>query len=113
MGNEQVRQPEVALQVLHQVDDLRLDADVERADGLVADDEFRVHGQGAGDADALALAAGELVRVAVRRVRVEPTSSSSSRHARFAALPLAAGEVDPAAARPRCRPPSFAAFRLA
>ena len=33
-------------------------------DRLVADDELGPQGQGAGDADALALAAGELVRVA-------------------------------------------------
>ena len=50
---------------MQQVDDLRLDRDVEGGDRLVGDDEVGVHGQGAGDADALALAAGELVGVAV------------------------------------------------
>ena len=38
---------------------------VQGADRLVADDEVRLEGQGPGDADPLALAAGELVRVAV------------------------------------------------
>ena len=37
--DEDVGQPEVALQVGEQVDDLRLDGDVERGDRLVADDE--------------------------------------------------------------------------
>ena len=58
--------PKSLLQVLQQVDDLRLDGDVERRDRLVADDEVGLDGERAGDADALSLAAGELVRVALR-----------------------------------------------
>ena len=52
------------LQVLKQVDHLRLNRHVERADGLVRDDEFGVERQGAGDADALALSAREFMRIA-------------------------------------------------
>ena len=37
MADEQQREAELALQVLQQVDDLRLDRDVERRDRLVAD----------------------------------------------------------------------------
>ena len=62
--DEEVGEVEVALERLHQVHDLSLDGDVERGDGLVADDEVRVERERAGEADALALAAGELVRVA-------------------------------------------------
>ena len=40
-------------------------------DALVGDDELRVHDESAGDADALALAAGELVRVAVGVLTVQ------------------------------------------
>ena len=69
--DEDVGQAEVALQVLEQVQDLRLHRDVERRDGLVADDQLRIDGERAGDADALALAAGELVREAVVVLRVE------------------------------------------
>ena len=72
MGDEQVGQPELALQPLEQVDDLGLDRDVERADRLVGDDEVRVERERPGDADALALAARELVRVALAEVGVEP-----------------------------------------
>jgi len=65
VGDEQVREAELLLQFAKQVENLRLDGDVQRTDRLVADDEAGVERQGAGDADALALAAGELVGVAV------------------------------------------------
>ena len=67
---------EPLLQVLQQVDDLRLDRDVERGDRLVEHQEARGHGQRARDSDPLALAAGELVRVALERVAPIPTISS-------------------------------------
>ncbi len=67
VGDEEVGEAEPALQVLQQVDDLRLDRHVERGDGLVADDQLGLRGERAGDADALALAAGEFVRIAQRR----------------------------------------------
>ena len=57
VGDEDVGEAELALQVLEQVEDLRLHRDVERRDRLVADDQLRVDGERAGDADALALAA--------------------------------------------------------
>ena len=69
--DEDVREPEVVLQVLEQVEDLRLDRDVERRDGLVADDQLRVDRERPRDADALALPARELVREAVVVLRVQ------------------------------------------
>ena len=63
--------PNSRLQVLEQVDHLRLDRHVERGDRLVGDEQLGLQGQRAGDADALALAAGELVRVAVVVLGVE------------------------------------------
>ena len=69
VGDEQVGQPESVLEPLEQVDDLGLDRDVERADRLVGDDEVGVERERPGDADALPLAAGELVRIADRRTR--------------------------------------------
>ena len=79
-------EPELVLQVCKQVDDLRLDRDVERADRLVAHDELGLHRERARDADALPLPARELVRVAVIAVGAEAdlargaraTSASSS-----------------------------------
>src|SRR5215469_11001180 len=62
--DEQIGQVLFALQIHHQVDDLRLDRDVEGRNRLVADDQLGVQGQRSGDADALALSARKLVRVA-------------------------------------------------
>ena len=70
--DDDVGQAELVLQVLEQVDDLGLDRHVEGGDRLVGDDELGLEGERAGDADALALAAGELVRVAVVVLGVEP-----------------------------------------
>ena len=72
VGDEQVGEVELALQVLEQVDDLSLDRDVERRDGLVGDDEVGVEGEGTGEADPLPLAARELVRVARGGIRGQP-----------------------------------------
>jgi hypothetical protein len=71
VGDEEVGEVELGLEVLEQVDDLGLDRDVEGGDRLVADDQLGVEGEGAGDADALPLAAAELVRVAVVEVGVQ------------------------------------------
>ena len=60
--DEQVGQIKPRTQIHEQVQDLRLDRDIQRRDGFIADQEFRLHRKGAGDADALALAAGELMR---------------------------------------------------
>src|SRR5665647_2111321 len=72
VGDEDVRQFELVLKVLEEVDHLRPDGHVEGAHRLVADDELRVERQGAGDADALALPARELVRVALGVLGAEP-----------------------------------------
>ena len=66
VGDEQVAQPELLLQVGEQVQHLGLDRHVERRDGLVGDHQLRLQGQRPGDADALALAARELVGVAAQ-----------------------------------------------
>ena len=70
--DEEVGQMESLLQVLQQVDDLRLDRNVERGDRLVEHQEARLDGERARDADALALAAGELVRIALERLGAHP-----------------------------------------
>jgi hypothetical protein len=65
--NSMVR-PSGCCSVAQQVDDLRLDRDVERRDRLVGDDEAGPDRERPGDADALALAAGELVRIAAHQL---------------------------------------------
>ena len=71
VGDEQIGQAQLFLQVLEQVDHLGLDRHVQGGYRLVADDQLRVGGQGPGDADALALAAGKFVRVAVGHLRFQ------------------------------------------
>ncbi len=63
--DEEDGQVVLLLQVLEQVEDLRLHRDVEGRDDLVAHQQLRLEHQGPGDADALALAARELAGPAV------------------------------------------------
>ena len=67
-----VRQAQLVLQVFEQVDHLGLDRHVQGRDRLVRHDQLGPQRERAGDPDPLALAAGELVRVAVVVLRVEP-----------------------------------------
>ena len=71
MGDEQVGQVELLLQVLQQIDHLGLDGHIQGRDGFITDDQGRLQGQGARHADALALAAGEFVRIAAGKGRVQ------------------------------------------
>ena len=66
------RQAEPALQIGQKIDDLRLDRNVERRHRFVADDELRLGGECAGDANTLALAAGELMGVAFSMPGLKP-----------------------------------------
>ena len=79
VGDEDVGEPQPLLQLHEQVHHLRLDRHVERRDRLVADDEARVERERAGDADALALAAGELVRIALGHVGQQADHARSAR----------------------------------
>jgi hypothetical protein len=67
VADEEIGKLVPLLQVAQQVDDLGLHAHVERRGRLVEHDQARLQDEGAGDRDALALAAGEFVRVAVAR----------------------------------------------
>src|SRR5262245_35041755 len=61
--DKKVGDAEAVRQVFEKLDDLRADRDVERRHGLVKDDDLRLKNKRAGDGDALALTAGELVRI--------------------------------------------------
>ena len=70
------------LELLEQVDDLRLDRDVQRRDGLVGDDEVGVHRERARDADRAAAGRPRTrAGTAPRPRRASPTTFSSSRDA--------------------------------
>ena len=70
--DEDIGQAELALEVLQQVQHLGLHRDVERGHRLVADEELGLEGEGARNADALALSAGEAVRIATQPAGIEP-----------------------------------------
>ena len=79
--DEQVGQAEIALQLFQQIEDLRLHRNVERAGGLVADDQLRLHRQRARDGNALALPAGEFVRIAMARCARQSDLVQQPQHA--------------------------------
>ena len=59
------------LQMAKQIDNLRLNGDVQRGDRLIRNEQLRLHGQGARNGDALALPAGKLTGVFVQIARVQ------------------------------------------
>ena len=78
-----------------QLEDLRLHRNVEGRDGLVGHQHVGPHGERPRDADALALAAGELVRIAVdglgREARPSPEGSRASSRALAGSVPCVIG----------------------
>ena len=78
--DEQIGDAALVLQVAQQVQHLRLHRDVERRDRLVGHDQAGIERQRPGDAEALPLAAGELERVFLRRLRAQPDPVQQRRH---------------------------------
>src|SRR5579859_1895793 len=94
MRDEQVGQLELLLEPFEKVDDLGLNAHVQGRDRLVAHDQTGLDRERASDADALALAAGELVRVAVSEVRIEADNAEQLLDALLFLLALFRQTVD-------------------
>ena len=63
VGDPDQRGAGLGAQLLHLVDDLRLGGDIERGRRLVGNDQVRLVQHGDRDSDALAHAAGELMRI--------------------------------------------------
>jgi hypothetical protein len=78
--DDQEGEAEALLQLLEQVQHLRLDADVEGGDRFVGDEQVRLERDGPGDPDPLPLTAGELVRVAPARGRGQPHGVEQAAH---------------------------------
>jgi hypothetical protein len=76
MGDQHDRGVAAALELAHEIEDLRLDGDVERGGGLIGDQQIRLAEQRHRDHHALAHAAGEFVRI-----RVEPARRLGDAHA--------------------------------
>ena len=122
VGDQQDRQAALGLQAREQRQDLRLRADVERGDRLVADQRRGLRRQRAGDRDALALPAGELRRAggraARRRGRPRPAAPPARRRAggrpgAARAAPRPARRARSAAGRARSAGPAGRAGRAA
>ena len=92
MGDEQVGDSALLLQAAQQVEHLGADGHVQSADGLIGHDEFRLHDQRTGNADALPLAAGKFVGKAGSKFRQQAHVQQSLPHFFF---PLGGGEVGP------------------
>ena len=65
VGDVDVGQAELVLEVQHQLQDLRADRHVQRGDGRVGDDQLRLGDQRPGDHHALLLSAGDVLGVGV------------------------------------------------
>ena len=71
MGDVEVGDVELLLQTKQQLQDALGDDLIKCRSNFVADDKLRLHGERAGDADALLLPAGQLTRQAVDEALVE------------------------------------------
>ena len=69
VGDEQVREAEVSLQVAQQGKDLRLNQNVKGGDGFTENEDFGFERERASDRDSLPLTTRELVRVSVDDIR--------------------------------------------
>src|SRR5258708_7553077 len=71
VADQDAAQPAPPAQLAQQVEDLGLNRHVERRGRLVEQEQTRFENEGAGDGDALTLAAGKLMRVAVEEIAAE------------------------------------------
>ena len=71
VADEQAGEAQIVAQLHEQIEDLRLDGHVEGGHRFIADQEFRIHCERTCNPDALALAAGELMRKSSLGARVE------------------------------------------
>ena len=81
VGDEEVGDPQLVLEVLEEVHHPGLDRHVERGDRLVEHEQLGLEDEGPGDPDALTLTAGELVGEAVGVVRLQPHELERVGHA--------------------------------
>ena len=79
--HKQVGQLVLRLQVLQDVEHLRLNGHIQRGHGLITHYEFGLQCQGARNANALALAAGKLMRIAARVILLHAHAAQRLDHA--------------------------------
>jgi len=84
MRDKQIRQTELVLQVRQEIDDLSLDRDIKRRNGLVGYDQFGLQGQRPRDTDSLPLSAAELMRITAHHGRIQTHRLQEIRNAMLA-----------------------------
>src|SRR5208282_1556440 len=87
VADEEIGELVLLLQLAQEIDDLRLHRHVEGRGRLVEHDEARREHHRPRDGDALALAAGELVGIAMPRVGIEPDLAECRRDHLLALAP--------------------------
>ena len=90
VGDEQVGQAHLVLEFIKHIDDLGLDGNIQCGNRLVAHNKLGVHCHSPGNADALPLAAGELMGIPVGVLRVQAHLGHQLQHP---LLPLLLGGV--------------------
>ena len=93
MADEAIGEIALPLQAAEQGDHLRLDGDIERGRGFVEHEHLRLQDEGAGERNALALAAAEFMRTAVERPGIEADGGEGGADG-VATLGLAANVMD-------------------
>lgn len=83
MGNENVGKLQLLLKVRQEIEDLRLDRDIQRRHGFIENNKLWFERNGPGDADSLPLSAREFVRVTGGDFGVQPDKPQEFVHAKF------------------------------
>ncbi len=93
MRDEQIGDAETLVHVAQEIEHLRLDRNIEGGHGFVEHQHFRIERQCARNVDPLALAAAQLMGIAVGQTLVEPDERQQLLHP-FAALRLVSQMMD-------------------
>ena len=72
VSDEKISDAQSTLKILKQIDDLSLHRDIEGADGLIANDQFRLDCKRPSDADALSLASAKFMWVPTDMRWIQP-----------------------------------------
>ena len=91
MGDEQIGQPQIVLQLPQKVEHLGLDGDVESGNRFVADHEAGMKRQGPRHSHPLPLASGEFMGESVGVARVEPHHLEEFPHSLASLFPVHVG----------------------
>ncbi len=87
MGNKQIGQAQLFLQLFQEVDDLGLDGHIKSRDGLITDDDIRVCRQGPCNPHPLPLAAGKFMGHPVLQGRIQAHQSKQLIHPSVVGFP--------------------------